>query len=71
MNPKIGLIQWERAQMPEIRSDIRTINLAVSDDGGICLSRMQQAIADARRDCTGGWIAAGGVAAAAAIAAAE
>lgn len=71
MNPKIGLIQWERAQMPEIRSDIRTINLAVSDDGGICLSRMQQAIADARRDCNLVWIAAGGVAAAAAIAAAE
>ena len=71
MNPKIGLIQWERAQMPEVRSGIRTINLAGSDDGGICLSRMQQATADARRDCDLVWIAARGAAAAAAIAAAE
>ena len=71
MNPKIGMIQWERAKLSGNRRDIRTINLAVSDDGGICLSRMQQAIADARRDCALVWIAARGAAAPAAIAAAE
>lgn len=71
MNPDIGMIQWARAELPAVPEGIRTINLAVSDDGGICLSRMQQAIADARRDCARIWIAARGPAAPASIAAAE
>ena len=71
MNSDIGMIQWEWAQLPNPPSGLRTINLAVSDDGGICLSRMQQAIADARRDCAQIWIAARGPAAPASIAAAE
>ncbi len=71
MNPKIGLIQWERAELPIAHPNIQMMNLAISDDGGICLSRAQQAIADLHGRCDIVWICARGTAAPAAIAAAE
>lgn len=69
--PGIGMVQWERAELPAAHTEIQTVNLALSDDGGICLSRAQQAIADLRRTCELVWICARGVSAPAAIVASE